>query len=80
MKATFRRFEENESVHPDLGPPNVFLHWRSSRNGPMATAPITKSKDKTQDPFCLQGKSPNQSEVETIHSLFENVQGKSCQD
>ena len=47
---------------------------------PMATAPITKESDKTQDAFVFTPKNPNQREAETIHSLFGNVEGKSSQD
>ena len=47
---------------------------------PMATAPITKERGKTQDAFVFTPKSPNQSEVKWTHSLFEIVESKSSQD
>ena len=46
----------------------------------MATAPITKEKDKTQVAFVFSPKIPNQRAVEWTHSLFEIVVGKSSQD
>ena len=36
----------------------------------MATAAITKPKDKTQDAFVISHKKPNQWEVEWTHSRF----------
>ena len=47
---------------------------------PMDAAPITKSKDKTQDRFCWRPKSPNQRAVELTYPLFGNVESKSSQD
>ena len=59
MKASFHRFEEKESVHPDLGPPNrIFALAFFTEIGQWPQPQLQNRMTKLKTGFVVDQKAP----------------------